>query len=455
MNYDLVVLGGGPGGYLAAERAGAAGLSVTLIEKNKLGGTCLNEGCIPSKAFLQSAKVADYAKHAASYGVNVSYANVDQKAVVERKNRIVRKLVGGVKVTMRETNVNVVLGEGVLVKDSNGAGVKVGEQIFYGKNIIIATGSESVMPPITGAKDAYASGKLLTNREILDLTVIPDSLTVIGGGVIGLEMASYFNSVGSRVTVIEMLDRIGGQTESQISEMLKTAYEKKGIEFILGAKVVGITDDGVNYEIGGETKKIECDKILMSVGRRANTANIGLESLNIATERGAIVTDGKMKTNVPNVYAVGDVNGKVMLAHTAYREAEVAVNTILGKTDEMSYDYIPSVIYTNPEVACVGLTEEAAQQKGINAKVVSLPMQYSGRFVAENADPDGICKLVFDIDKNTLIGAHMMGNSSGEIIYGVAMLINTAVDVETIKRQIFPHPTVSEIIRECVFKLDK
>jgi len=455
MNYDLVVLGGGPGGYLAAERAANAGLSVVLIEKNKLGGTCLNEGCIPSKAFLQSAKVADYAKHCDAYGVNAVFSSVDQKAVVERKNRIVRKLVGGVKVTMREANVTVISGEGVLVKNEIGNGVKVGEEIYYGKNIIIATGSESVMPPINGAKEAYESGKLLTNREILDLVVIPESLVVIGGGVIGLEMASYFNSVGSKVTVIEMLDHIGGQTESQISEMLKSVYEKKGIEFILGAKVVGIADDGVSYEISGETKKVACDKILMSVGRRANTANIGLENLGVAIGRGAIITNNKMKTNVPNVYAVGDVNGKVMLAHTAYRETEVAVNTILGKNDEMTYDCIPSVIYTNPEVACVGLTEEAAQAKGINAKVVSLPMQYSGRFVAENIDPDGICKLVFDIDKNILIGAHMMGNYSGEIIYGVGLMINTAVDIETIKKQIFPHPTVSEIIRECVFKLDK
>ncbi len=453
MKYDIVILGGGPGGYWAAHRAAAAGLSVALVEKNKLGGTCLNEGCIPSKAFLQSAKVADYAKHAEAYGVGASLIQVSQKAVVDRKNRITRKLVGGIKVSMREAGVNVVDGIGRLVKTAEGVAVCVGEENYLGKDIIVATGSVSAVPPIEGVREGLESGLVLTNKEILDLTVIPGSLVVIGGGVIGLEMASYFNSAGSKVTVVEMLPHIAGQTDAGISEMLKNVYTKKGIEFIMGAKVTSVSPQGVSYELDGQTSTVPAEKVLMSVGRKPNTVGIGLEDVGFETIRGAVVTDARMRTNIPHIYAVGDVNAKVMLAHTAYREADVAVNVILGQQDEMSYNAIPSVIYTNPEVACVGYTLEQAKEKGINARLVSLPMQFSGRFVAENADLDGVCKLVVDSDKNTLVGVHLMGNGAGEIIYGVAMMIDLALDIETIKRQIFPHPTVGEIIREGIFRI--
>lgn len=453
MHYDLVILGGGPGGYWAAERAAKAELNVALIEKNKLGGTCLNEGCIPSKAFLQSAKVADYIRHAALYGVDASLTEIKQKTVTERKNRIMRKLVGGIKAALRDAGVTVVEGFGKLVKTPEGLAVNANGENYFGKDIIVATGSVSAIPPIPGVKEGLENGTVLTNKEILDLTAVPKSLVVIGGGVIGLEMASYYNSVGSKVTVIEMLNSIAGQTDAEISEMLKSVYAKKGIQFILGAKVTAVSAEGVTYELDGKTSAVPAHKVLMSVGRKPNTASIGLEEAGVETARGAVVTDNNMRTNIPHIYAVGDVNAKVMLAHTAYREADVAVNTILGVADEMSYAAIPSVIYTNPEVACAGLTAEQAKDKGIDAKTVALPMQFSGRFVAENTDLDGICKLVVDNEKNILLGVHMMGNGASEIIYGAAMMIGLAVDIETIKRQIFPHPTVGEIIREGIFHI--
>ena len=454
-NFDLVVIGGGPGGYLAAERAGHAGLKTLVIEKREFGGVCLNEGCVPSKTFLNSAKVVDYANHAANYGVKVSgNATVDQKFVVERKNGVVKMLVSGIKAQLKKNKVTMKSAEAFIEgKTDEGIIVKAGEEKFLAKRLIVATGSMPVVPPIKGLKEGIEAGLVLTNREILDLTEIPEKLVVIGGGVIGLEMASYFSSVGTKVTVVEMLNKIAGPTENEISSILQKNLTKKGITFNLGCKVTEIASDGVIFERDGKLEKVEADKILLSIGRRAVTANIGLENIGVNMERGAIVTDDRMMTNVANVYAVGDVNGKVMLAHTAYREAEVAINNIMGKKDIMRYNVIPSVIYTNPEVGSVGETEESAKQKGLDVKVVSIPMTYSGRYVAENTALDGICKLVINNKTNTLIGAHIIGSYAGEFIVSVSAMIDLEVDIENIKKLVFPHPTVCEIVREAIFQI--
>ena len=454
-NFDLIVIGGGPAGYLAAERAGHAGLKTLVIEKRAFGGVCLNEGCVPSKTFLNSAKVFDYANHAQAYGVNgVGKATVDQKFVVERKNGVVKMLVSGVKGQLKRNHVTMKECEGFIEgKTDEGIIVKAGEEKFIAKRLIIATGSMPVVPPIPGLRENLEAGVVMTNREVLDLTEIPAKLVVIGGGVIGLEMASYFSSVGSKVTVVEMMNKIAGPTENEISGILQKSLEKKGVEFKLGAKVTGVEKDGVIYEKDGKTEKVAADKILCSIGRRAVTQGFGLENINVNLERGAIVTDDMMRTNVANVYAVGDVNGKVMLAHTAYREAEVAVNNILGKKDRMRYNVIPSVIYTNPEVGSVGETEESAKQKGLDVKCVSIPLTFSGRYIAENTDLNGICKLVINKKTNTLIGAHVIGSYSGEYIVAVSAMIDLEVDIENIKKLVFPHPTVCEIVREAIFSI--
>lgn len=453
--FDLIVIGGGPGGYLAAERAGHAGLKTMVIEKREFGGVCLNEGCVPSKTFLNSAKVLDYANHAANYGVKVEGKNsIDQAFVVERKNKVVKTLVSGVKGQLRANKV--VMKSAVAKIEGKADGgylISAGEEKFVAKRLIIASGSTAAVPPIPGLKEGLEAGLVLTNREILDLKEIPEKFVVIGGGVIGLEMASYFSSVGSKVEVIEMLNKIAGPTEAEISGILQKSLEKKGIKFNLGCKVVGIEKDGVVYEKDGKQVKANADKILLSIGRRAFTQDLGLETIGVNTDRGAIVTDDKMMTNVPNVYAVGDVNAKVMLAHTAYREAEVAVNNILGKKDRMNYNVIPSVIYTNPEIGSVGETVESAKAKGIDVKEASLSLMFSGRYVAENTDYDGICKLVINKKTNTLIGAHIIGSYAGEYIVAVSALIDLQVDIENIKKLVFPHPTVCEIIRETVFSI--
>ena len=454
-NFDFFVIGGGPGGYLAAERAGHAGLKTMVIEKREFGGVCLNEGCVPSKTFLNSAKVYDYANHAANYGVKVDgKTSIDQKFVVERKNGVVKMLVGGVKAQLKRNKVTMKVAEAFIEgKEEGGIVIKAGEEKFLAKRLIVATGSMPVVPPIPGLRENLEGGVVMTNREVLDLTEIPEKLVVIGGGVIGLEMASYFSSVGSKVTVVEMMNKIAGPTENEISSILQKSLERKGVEFKLGAKVTGVEKDGVIYEKDGKTEKVAANKILCSIGRRAVTQGFGLENIGVNLERGAIVTDDTMRTNVANVYAVGDVNGKIMLAHTAYREAEVAINNILGKKDRMRYNVIPSVIYTNPEVGSVGETEESAKAKGLDVKTVSLPLTFSGRYIAENSELDGICKLVVNKKTNTLIGAHIIGSYSGEYIVAVSAMIDLEVDIENIKKLVFPHPTVCEIVREAVWAI--
>lgn len=451
--YDVIVIGGGPGGYLAAERAGHEGLKTMCIEKEHYGGVCLNEGCVPSKTFLYSAKVLDYANHAKDYGVSVKVENgVDQGFVVDRKNGVVNTLVSGVKATLKKAKVNMVDAEAKIIGKGEGGYIVEANGVQYlATRLIIATGSMPVVPPITGLKENVASGYVMTNKEILDLREIPETLAIIGGGVIGLEMASYFSSVGSKVVVIEMMNKIAGPTDAEISSILQKSLEKKGVDFRLGAKVTAVEADGVVYEKDGKVEKVNANKVLLSIGRRAVTQGFGLENIGVNLERGAIVTDDHMATNVANVYAVGDVNGKIMLAHTAYREAEVAVNNIVGKKDFMRYNVIPSVVYTTPEIGSVGETEESAKAKGLSVKTLKLSLMYSGRYVAENTDLSGICKLVVNTKTNTLIGAHIVGSYASEYIVAVSALIDLEVDIEVIKKLVFPHPTVCEIIRETIW----
>lgn len=454
MIYDIIIIGGGPAGYLAAERAGHAGLNTLLIEKRFVGGVCLNEGCVPSKALLYSAKIFDNAKHGEKYGIAAGSLSLNHEVVVERKNKVVKTLVSGVKSKLKKNKVTLVEGVAEISgRSSEGYEVIANKETFTGKRLLVATGSMPIVPPIPGTKEGIEKGYVLTNREILSLKTVPTSLVIVGGGVIGLEMASYFNSAGSKVTIIEMLDHIAGNTDSEISELLMKNYQKKGVEFKLGARVVEIKDGSVVYESNGQKISAEAEKVLMSIGRKPVVDGLGLEKIGVEVERGHIKVDEKGKTNIPEVYAAGDVNGFSMLAHTAYREAEVCINNILGKKDIMRYNAIPSVIYTNPEVGCVGETEESAKQKGIEYEAVKISMMYSGRYVAENEGGDGICKVLIDKKYRKLIGVHMIGNYSSEIIYGAGLMIETEMRVNDIKELVFPHPTVCEIIREAIFEI--
>jgi len=451
--FDLIVLGAGPGGYLAAERAAHAGLKTLLFEKRALGGVCLNEGCIPSKALLNSAKTYEHALHAAAYGVTCDNVTIDQQAVVARKAKVVKTLVGGVKAKMRACGVTVVMEEAVIRgREGDAFVLEAGGKTYSGSKLIIATGSSPAVPPIPGVKENLG-GFVLTNREILDLQQIPGKLTVIGGGVIGLEMAAYYAAVGAKVTVIEMLDHIAGATDREIGSMLQKELERKGVTFLLGHKCLEMAPGTVWAETPtGEKIPVEADKVLLSIGRRANTQGIGLETIGVEVARTGITTDSRGRTNVPGVWAIGDVNGHHMLAHTAYREAEVAVNDILGKADAMRYHANPSVIYTQPEIASVGKTEEECREKGIDYEVAKLSMLYSGRFVAENEGADGLCKVIIDKKRRNILGVHMIGSYTGEIIWGAAEMIELQLRVSDARQIIFPHPTVSEIIREVLWE---
>ncbi len=453
MNYDLIIIGGGPAGYLAAERAREAGLAVILAEKEHLGGVCLNEGCIPTKAFLYAGKLYEYARHKGErLGVhcqNIAYCHREAAAY---KQNVVNMLVGGIDSALRRKGIPVVQGEAALGKKGDVYTVTVNGQIYYGTNILLATGSVPVIPPIPGLKERIGRGDILTSREALKLNEIPEKMVIIGAGVIGLEMASYFNMAGSRVTIIEMLPCIGGAIDGDAEKILKKQMETQGIRFCMESQVIEINDKSVCYIQEGIEKTEKFDKLLVCVGRRANADIPGIEKLGVLVEHGAVSANEKCETNVEGIYAAGDVNGKYMLAHAAYREAEAAVNNAAGREDAVDYSAVPAVIYSFPqEAAFCGMTEEEAKERGIDYTVKKASVNMSGRHVAEEGISTGMCKIIVDKKKDTIIGASIVSDYASEIIYAFVLMIQGELPLELLRRTIFPHPTVCEVIREALF----
>ena len=445
MKYQVAIIGAGPAGYTAAEMAGKAGLSVVLFEKSSVGGVCLNEGCIPTKTLLYTAKMYDMARHASKYAMQVAGAEVDLPKVIARKGKIIRKLVLGIKSKLTSSNVCLVE-EAATVVDKNT--VRCGEEVYTCDNLLICTGSETFIPRVEGLD----SVSYWTHKDALNNKEIPSSLIIVGGGVIGMEFASFFSSMGVKVTVVEMQDEILGGMDKELAGMLRTEYAKRGVSFCLGTKLTRVSTCAEGIEVqcekAGETQILQTEKLLMSVGRRPVYEGLGLENLDLKrTERGLIAVDEHLQTSVPGVYVCGDLNGVSLLAHTAVREAEVAIHHILGKEDRMSYKAIPGVVYTNPEIAGVGKSEEELQQAGITYRTLKLPMSYSGRFVAENEGVNGVCKVLVAED-DTLLGVHLLGNPASELIVMAGMMIEDGRKFTEWKRYVFPHPTVGEIFRE-------
>lgn len=445
LTHDLIILGGGPAGYTAAERAARGGLNTLLIEKRALGGVCLNEGCIPTKTLLYSAKIWHLAEDAKKYGIEASADQFLMDKVNARKNKVVRKLVAGIKGKMTNAGVTVVTGEGEILAPTTPQeySVKVGEETYTAPRLLLASGSETFVPPIPGLDTV----EYWTSREALESKELPKSIAIIGGGVIGMEFAAFYNRVGVEVHVIEMLPEILGGMDSEMGALLRTEYTKLGVKFYLQHKVTSVAPDGVTVEFEGNSFVIPTERILLSVGRRPVTEK--LSPLGLEMEGRGVKVDATMRTSLPGVYAAGDVTGYSLLAHTAVREAEVAVDNMLGKNAQMSYRAIPGIIYTQPEVAGVGMTEDQLKKEGISYRKHQLPMAFAGRFVAENEMANGVCKILIGED-DTLLGAHMLGNPASELIVVIAVAIERGIKAHELASVVFPHPTVGEIIKETI-----
>lgn len=448
MKYDIAIIGGGPAGYTAAERAAANGLKTVLFEKKTIGGVCLNEGCIPTKTLLYSAKLWDNLKSASKYGISVADAfSFDMEKIISRKDKVVKKLTGGVKMTVSSYGAVIVEHEAVIEGEENGViKVKANGETYEVTYLLVCTGSDTVIPPIKGLSDV----DYWTSKEALESTVLPKSIAIIGGGVIGMEFASFFNSMGVQVHVIEMMPEILGAMDKETSGMLRSEYAKRGIKFYLNTRVTEVAKTGVTIEKGGKVSTVEAEKVLVSVGRKANISQVGLDKLSVELLRNGVKVDEHLLTSHPHVYACGDITGHSMLAHTAIRESEVAINHIVGVEDAMNYDCVPGVVYTNPELAGVGKTEEELTAAGIPYHIQKLPMAYSGRFVAENEVGSGLCKLILDED-DRIIGCHMLGNPASELIVIAGIAIQKGYTVDEFQKSVFPHPTVGEIFHETLF----
>lgn len=445
LTHDLIILGGGPAGYTAAERAARGGLNTLLIEKRALGGVCLNEGCIPTKTLLYSAKIWHLAEDAKKYGIEASADQFLMDKVNARKNKVVRKLVAGIKGKMTNAGVTVVTGEGEILAPTTPQeySVKVGEETYTAPRLLLASGSETFVPPIPGLDTV----EYWTSREALESKELPKSIAIIGGGVIGMEFAAFYNRVGVEVHVIEMLPEILGGMDSEMGALLRAEYTKLGVKFYLQHKVTSVAPEGVTVEFEDNSFVIPTERILLSVGRRPVTEK--LSPLGLEMEGRGVKVDATMRTSLPGVYAAGDVTGYSLLAHTAVREAEVAVDNMLGKNAQMSYRAIPGIIYTQPEVAGIGMTEDQLKKEGISYRKHQLPMAFAGRFVAENEMANGVCKILIGED-DTLLGAHMLGNPASELIVVIAVAIERGIKAHELASVVFPHPTVGEIIKETI-----
>ena len=443
--YDVIILGAGPGGYVAAERAGERGKSVLLIEKAEVGGVCLNEGCIPTKTLLNSAKHYSHALDSRMFGVHTEGVVFNLEEAQIWKNKVVETNRKGILYLMDKYGVKVVKGTGVFNSDGT---IQVGEETYSGKDIIIATGSSPFIPPIPGSD----SDAVLDSTALLEIQKIPSSLVVIGGGVIGLEFASFFSLLGVKVDIIEMLDEIVPFMEPEFAKTMRRAMKK--VKFHLGAKVESIDGNKVNFIRKGKDLFIEAEVILMAVGRKPNIAGLGLDNLGIEMNRAGIEVNEKMATTRPGFYAIGDVIGKSLFAHSASRMAEVVVNTICGEADSLDYDIVPWAVYTHPEAASCGLTESEAAARGIKIKTATLQMRVSARYYAENGHTPGLCKVIVDGDTDKIIGIHLLGSPCSEMIFGAALMMQAGMKTSDIKHTIFPHPSVSEVIRETVLAIE-
>jgi dihydrolipoamide dehydrogenase len=459
-NFDIIIIGSGPGGYIAAIRAAQLGFKTAIVERDYLGGICLNWGCIPTKALLRSAEIFHYLQHAKDYGLSASNVAYDPAAVVKRSRVVSKRLNDGVGFLMRKNKVAVIWGEAaieapgkVTVKAGKSEAPKgvLGPGSYQAKHIIIATGAR---PRVLSGLEP--DKKLIwTYFEAMVPDRIPKSLLVIGSGAIGIEFASFFRTFGTEVTVVEVLAQILPVEDAEIAAFARKSFEKQGIKIYTGAKVTKLDKkgDGVTATIDdgkGGTQTLSVERVISAVGVVGNTENLGLEKLGVKIERGAIVIDGACKTNVPGIYAIGDVAGPPLLAHKAEHEGVICVEAIKGlHPHPMDKQLIPGCTYCSPQIASVGLTEEAAKEKKLDIRVGRFPFVGNGKAIALGED-QGLVKVIFDKKTGQLLGAHMVGAEVTELIQGYVIAMNLETTEEELMHTVFPHPTLSEMMKEAV-----
>lgn len=448
-DYDVVIIGGGPGGYVAAIKAAQSGLKTAIVEKEYIGGTCLNIGCIPTKTLLRSVESLKEVEKAGDFGVidiDAANARLNMEMVQQRKEQVISKLVGGIKILLNCKGVTIINGEGRIENKNT---ISIGDNKITADNIIIATGSSAkqLSIPISPKME------VLTSTEVLNIKEIPESMAIIGGGVIGIEFAYFLANVGVKVTVIEFLDRVLPMVDEEITTLVTNQLTNIGVAIYTSAKVLEITKDGVRFEKDGREENVAVKKVLMAVGRTPNISSIGCEELGIRTEHGAIVTDETLRTSIDNIYAIGDVNGKAMLAHVASAEGIIAVENICGHRCTMDYDKVPSAIYMQPEIACVGLTEAEAKEKYKDVKVGKFPLWANGK--AEVAgELNGLVKVIADAKCGEILGVHIYAAHATDMIAESVVAMKLEGTAEKVAMSIHPHPTFSEAINEAMHAVD-
>ncbi len=458
-SFDVLIIGSGPGGYVTAIRAAQLGFKTAIVERDYLGGICLNWGCIPTKALLRSAEIYHYLQHAKDYGLSAEKVSYDPAAVVKRSRGVSKRLNDGVGFLMKKNKVSIIWGDAVIdapgkvtVKASKAEAPKgaLGAGTYQAKHIILATGARPrVVPGLEPDK------KLVwTYFEAMVPDKIPKSLLVVGSGAIGVEFASFFRTLGSEVTIVELLPQILPVEDAEIAAFARKSFEKQGIKIITGAKVTKLDKkaDSVTAEIddGKSKTSLTVDRVISAVGVTGNIENLGLEKIGVKTERGTIVTDGLGKTNVPGIYAIGDVAGPPMLAHKAEHEGVICIEAIKGlHPHPMNKSMIPGCTYCSPQIASVGITEQAANEKKLDVRVGRFPFTGNGKAIALGED-QGLVKVIFDKKTGQLLGAHMVGAEVTELIQGYVVAMNLETTEEELMHTIFPHPTLSEMMKEAV-----
>jgi dihydrolipoamide dehydrogenase len=452
-NYDLIVIGSGPGGYVAAIRAAQLGLKTAIVERERLGGVCLNWGCIPTKALLRSAEVFRNMQHAKEFGLKADGVSFDPAAIIDRSRKVAARMEKGVGFLMKKNKIDVLMGEARLEKGGKVAvRGKDGQETHQARHTLVATGARARTIPAAGL---VADGKRVwTYREAMTPPEWPESLLVFGSGAIGIEFASFYAAFGVKVTVVEMLAQILPVEDAEISAFARKRFEKDGIVIRTGAEAKGVKvpAGGVEASIasGGKTETLKASHAILAIGIQGNIENAGLEALGVKTERGHIVADGYGRTNVGGVYAIGDVTGAPWLAHKASHEGIVCVEAIAGKNPHpMVKERIPGCTYSHPQIASVGLTEAAAKEKGRDIRVGRFPFVGNGKAIALGED-QGLVKTVFDAKTGELLGAHMVGAEVTELIQGFAIAMNAEATEAELIETVFPHPTLSEMMHEAV-----